>query len=70
MIEKMSSCVTCVYTADSQDYNGWYSEIYVDDLLDYVLADESWELAGFSKLNEGDIDVDEFCQSFSDELID
>lgn len=70
MIEKMRSCVTCVYTTDSQGYNGWYSEIYVDDLLDDVLADESWELAGFYKLNEGDIDVDEFCQAFSDELID
>ena len=70
MIEKMRSCVTCVYTADAQGYNGWYSEIYVDDLLDYELADESWELYGFSQLTEGDIDVDEFCQAFSDELID
>lgn len=71
IIEKMRSCVTCVYTADAQGYNGWYSEIYVDDLLDGVeLGDESWELAGFYKLNEGDIDVDEFCQEFTDELID
>ena len=71
MIKKMRSCVTCVYTADSHGYNGWYSEIYVDDLLDDVeLGDESWELAGFSKLAEGDIDVDEFCQEFTDELID
>ena len=71
MIEKMRSCVTCVYTADAQGYNGWYSEIYVDDLLDGVeLGDESWELAEFSKLTEGDIDVDEFCQDFTDKLID
>ena len=70
IIDKMRSCVTCVYTADAQGYNGWYSEIYVDDLIDYVLADESWELAGFYKLDEGDIDVDEFCQAFTDELID
>ena len=67
----MRSCVTCVYTADSQGYNGWYSEIYVDDLLDGVeLGDESWALSGFSQLTEGDIDVDEFCQEFTDELID
>ena len=71
MIEKMRSCVTCVYTADSQGYNGWYSEIYVDDLLDDVeLGDESWELAGFSQLTEGDIDVEEFCQEFDDEEIE
>ena len=71
IIEKMRSCVTCVYTADSQGYNGWYSEIYVDDLLDGVeLGDESWALSGFSQLTEGDIDVDEFCQEFTDELID
>lgn len=62
---------TCVYTTDAQGYNGWYSRIYVNDLLDNVeLGDESWELAEFSKLTEGDIDVDEFCQEFTDEEIE
>ena len=71
MIEAMHGNDTCVFTADAQGYNGEYHRIYVDDLLDDVeLGDESWELAGFSKLNEGDIDVDEFCQDFTDELID
>lgn len=67
----MRSCVTCVYMTDAQGYNGWYSAIYVDDLLDIdELGDESWKLAGFYRLNEGDIDVDEFCQEFTDEEIE
>lgn len=71
MIEAMHGNDTCVFTADAQGYNGEYHRIYVDDLLDDVeLGDESWELAGFSQLAEGDIDVEEFCQEFDDEEIE
>ena len=71
MIESMHGNDTCIHTADAQGNNGWFNRIYVDDLLDRAeLGDESWALAGFSKLAEGDIDVDEFCQDFTDELID
>lgn len=71
MIESMHGNDTCIYTSDAQGNNGWYNRIYVDDLLDRTeLGDESWALAGFSKLAEGDIDVDEFCQEFDDEEIE
>ena len=62
---------TCVFTADAQGHNGEYHRIYVDDLLDSAeFEDESWELAGFSQLTEGDIDVEDFCQEFDDEEIE
>lgn len=71
MIEAMHGNDTCVYTTDAHGNNGCYNRIYVDDLLDRAeLGDESWALAGFSKLAEGDIDVDEFCQEFTDEEIE
>lgn len=71
MIEAMHGNDTCVFTADAQGYNGEHHRIYVDDLLDSAeFEDESWELAGFSQLTEGDIDVDEFCQEFTDEEIE
>ena len=71
MIEAMHGNDTCVYTTDANGNNGWYSRIYVDDLLDRAeLGDESWKLAGFSKLAEGDIDVDEFCQEYDNEEIE
>lgn len=71
MIEAMHGNDTCVYTADAQGYNGEYHRVYVDDLLDRAkLHDDSWKLSGFSKLTEGDIDVDEFCQELTDEEIE
>lgn len=71
MIESMHGNDTCVHTTDAQGNNCNYSRIYVNDLLDRCgFEDESWSLSGFSKLTEGDIDVDEFCQAFTDELID
>ena len=71
MIEAMHGNDTCVFTADAQGHNGEYHRIYVDDLLDSAeFEDESWELAGFSQLTEGDIDVEEFCQEFDDEEIE
>ena len=61
MIEAMHGNDTCVYTADAQGYNGEYHRVYVDDLLDRCgFEDESWSFSGFSKLTEGEIDVDEF----------
>lgn len=71
MIGAMHGNDTCVYTADAQGYNGEYHRVYVDDLLDRCgFEDESWSLSGFSKLTEGDIDVDEFCQEYDDEEIE
>lgn len=71
MIEAMHGNDTCVHTTDAQGNNCNYSRIYVDDLLERCgFENESWSLSGFSKITEGDIDLDEFCQEFDDEEIE
>ncbi|MGM9694590.1 MAG: hypothetical protein ACI3YC_06240 [Alloprevotella sp.] len=68
-IEAMHGCDTCMYSCDNKGNNGWYRSVFVDFLLD-SLEDEGWKLADFSPITNEDIDVEIWCQEFTQDLIE
>lgn len=68
-IEAMRGCDTCMFSCDNQGNNRWYSSIFVDRLLDSI-EDEGWELSDFSSITNEDIDVEIYCQEFTEDLIE
>lgn len=78
IIKRMKGDTTCVYTCDKQGYNGAYSAVLVDQYLDEInyagyentenLAKDDWKLVRFIPICEGDIDVEEWGQEFSEDL--
>lgn len=78
IIKRMSGDSTCVYTCDNQGNNGVYSAVLVDEYLyeincaGYVnmenLTKDEWQFLGITPISEGDIDVEEWGQEFTEDI--
>lgn len=78
IIKRMMGDWTCVWTCDNQGYNAAYASVPVEQYLDDInclgyenmenLTKEDWKLAGFIPISEGDIDVEEWGQEFSENI--